>query len=149
MMIKKLKNQDGLTLTELIISMAIFAIISISFLQIFSSSLMITIRAGNRETAVVDSTGVIDLFFMNGIDTEVREMIRDGTYSSSSNPITDDPSNHVTNVIVTEGAPAAITIRYESSDPGGAREVDLDGVIIEITAEVNSETVTVKGFEKK
>jgi len=64
--VKALKNKKGLTLTELIVAIAIFGIVSVMFLLIFSAGMTATIRAGHREAAIVGAGGAFDEFLTDG-----------------------------------------------------------------------------------
>lgn len=69
---KKMKNNRGLTLIEVIASLAIFGIVSVGLLSIFTESLLITSRAGARSEAVMN------------ISTEIENKLANPTYSSIS-----------------------------------------------------------------
>ena len=58
--INKIDKQYGLTLTELIVAMAIFSIMCVSLLLSFTNGLQVTIRAGNREKALLESANMIN-----------------------------------------------------------------------------------------
>ena len=53
--VKFITNSKGLTLLEIILSMAIFSIIAVMFLTMFSSGFKGIIRAGNKAVAAYDS----------------------------------------------------------------------------------------------
>jgi len=59
------KNIKGLTLVELIIAIAIFGMVSVAFLMIFSTSMLITVRAGNKEIALMQAASVLDDYKTN------------------------------------------------------------------------------------
>jgi len=60
-------KRQGLTLVEMIVAIAFFGVISVVYLLIFSSSLLITVRSGVKEKAIVEVTSSMDLF---NIDNE-------------------------------------------------------------------------------
>jgi len=59
---KALRNKGGFSLVEMILAITIFGMMSTVFLLLFSSSLMLSVRAGNREKAIVDATGRLDQY---------------------------------------------------------------------------------------
>ena len=63
-MLKKLKNQDGFTLLEVIISIAVLSILSVFILQMFISSATANQRAQNIDVAAGKAIAVVEQFKM-------------------------------------------------------------------------------------
>lgn len=55
-----LKSSRGFTLIEILVSLAIFGMMMVAFLSLFSSALYMTIRSGNRDKAVADAAGQVE-----------------------------------------------------------------------------------------
>lgn len=56
----KLKFKEGMTLIEIIISLSIFAIFAVIFMNVFLSSIVITTKAGDRSDSVANIAAAID-----------------------------------------------------------------------------------------
>jgi prepilin-type N-terminal cleavage/methylation domain-containing protein len=56
----KIRNQEGFTLIEIIISIAIFGILVIGFLSVFSNSNITIFNMGNKSKAVAIAQDLID-----------------------------------------------------------------------------------------
>lgn len=69
----KLRNRKGLTLVEIIISMAILGIVTVSFLTMYTSAITTVFFMGDNNKTVVDSQAVIDRLYQ-GLD---RSMLND------------------------------------------------------------------------
>lgn len=91
------RNNKGMTLVELVVSIAIFGIISVGFLSIFLESLLIIERAGNRSESVAYVSSELErkLAGSDPVDaatltiTEPQAIItyNPGTVVESSNPV--------------------------------------------------------------
>lgn len=55
-----LKTIKGLTLVEIVVSIAIFGVMAVVFLNVFLGSLVITTRAGSRSDSVAAVSGEIE-----------------------------------------------------------------------------------------
>jgi prepilin-type N-terminal cleavage/methylation domain-containing protein len=64
-----MKNKKGLTLIEVIISIAIIGILAVSTLSIFDAGLLNIIRAGKRTETVLEVKDGIDLLIITKDDT--------------------------------------------------------------------------------
>jgi prepilin-type N-terminal cleavage/methylation domain-containing protein len=63
MMMRYAKNagsKSGFTLVEVIVSLAIFGILMVAFLSVFSSALVLTLRAGHNDQTVAEVSGEVD-----------------------------------------------------------------------------------------
>lgn len=123
--ILKAKNKNkGMTLVEIIVAMAIFGVMSVTLLLIFSSGFAMTVRAGNREKAIVDSASLLDEY---KYDEYALSGLVTATYDSSSLSITLDSGNSYT-------VPSAWSIETFATDP---------------SREVNGESSHMEGFRIK
>ncbi|MDM8535022.1 type II secretion system protein [Clostridiaceae bacterium HSG29] len=71
-----LKNQNGVTLVEIIVSVAILSIISVSFFQILTGSFVNVINAGNSNKEIYLAAGELDI------------AIREQTYTGKNSNVT-------------------------------------------------------------
>ena len=60
-----LKNKDGFTLIEIIVSLAIIGILSVSFFTIFTSGFTYIAKAGNRSVAGFSTQNVVEQTLIN------------------------------------------------------------------------------------
>ena len=87
-----MKKNDGFTLIEVIISVAIIGILSMSFMSVFNTSIVNIVRAGNRtigvdlaeaemlENGVVIGESVeIEVILTDGIKQKITGSTRKGT----------------------------------------------------------------------
>ena len=58
--LKALKNNNGMSIVEVIIAMTIFGLVSFYLLALFTMSLTVTMRMGEREAIIVEASGVLD-----------------------------------------------------------------------------------------
>ena len=61
-MMKKIKNQDGFTLLEVVISIAVLSILSVFILQLFISSANANVKAQNMDIATSKAMTMVDRF---------------------------------------------------------------------------------------
>lgn len=54
---KQISNKKGLTLVEIIVSLAIFGLMAVLFLNVFLNSYKLTLRAEERTQAIGDASG--------------------------------------------------------------------------------------------
>lgn len=54
------RSQEGMTIIEVIVAITIFALVSFAFLGVFSSSLLMTTRAGVREEGIIVATSLME-----------------------------------------------------------------------------------------
>lgn len=102
-MIKKiLKNNKGVSLVEIIISIAILAIISVSMIQILSGSFRNVIFAGRNNQETLQAAGELDI------------AIREQTYTGKNNNV--DNSDSTINVLGTDIEVRIIKSKTENLD---------------------------------
>lgn len=78
----KIKNYIGVTLIEIIISLAIISIIAIGFFTIFSSSFEFIFRSGDRTTAISEAQEIVDAIYISKdtSDTFIQSIDTSETY---------------------------------------------------------------------
>jgi len=62
---KRMIDSKGMSLVEMIVAIAIFGVMSISLLTIFSSGMRMIVRAGNKEETITNASSEIDLYKTN------------------------------------------------------------------------------------
>lgn len=119
---KAIKNHKGLTLVETIVSLAIFGIVSVGLLSIFTESLLITSRAGDRSESVMK------------VSTEIEKKLYNQDYSN--NLILSEQTSHH----------AIIYYNYDTVP----EEVEINGSLIKGT-EINErgQEIEIKAFIPK
>jgi prepilin-type N-terminal cleavage/methylation domain-containing protein len=104
-MIAKRKNESGLTLIEIIISLAILGIISVSFLTLFTASFSYIFRAGHRSIDHYDSQTYIENIIADADESFGTDNPLDMIFNYGSNTksvtipgveVTDTPNSHLT-----------------------------------------------------
>ena len=70
---KFIKNNKGMTLVEIILALAIFGVVSVVLLLIFTTTLSIAIQMGNREEALADASGFLDDYRTNTLYDDLAE----------------------------------------------------------------------------
>lgn len=107
-----IKQNKAFTLAEVLVSMAIFGILVIAFLSLFSSAYYMTLRAGDRDKTV------------NGISGKVENKIASSSYT--------DPqiTQSTATVTLTYGNGATATFTVDQTT-GTASMTDGTGVVIE------------------
>jgi prepilin-type N-terminal cleavage/methylation domain-containing protein len=86
----KLNNQKGLTLLEIILSMAILGILAISFLTMFSSGFKSIIKAGNKSVAAYDAQQSMTNKIIQADDLDSDEYIEETiTFDFNGGPTID------------------------------------------------------------
>lgn len=83
-MIRKLKNPQGMTIVEIIIALAIFGILMVSLIPMFSSSFSNLIFMGNHSRANIEAQQIMDRIYeearftdLAGLEADVEAVLTD------------------------------------------------------------------------
>ena len=128
---KELKNKKGVSLPELIISLAVFCMVSVSVLTIFSTSMLFTIRMGHKESARAEGAGTLD--------EHRTTMIAD--------PAPPPPAD--LEIDIRSGETIGITFYDDAGSVIGSDTMPADIEFYSVEADVNGQTVLLEGFRIK
>ncbi|MDR7871214.1 MAG: type II secretion system protein [Tissierellaceae bacterium] len=120
-----MKNRKGLTLIEVIVSMAIVGVIAVVILSIFSSGTKNIARAGHRTTNIYDANRIIDELIIK-----------------SENPYTDwdaiESENE--NIVVNN-------MEYNVILPGIGEDIKVSGKLLKVTStDEENNTIIIETF---
>jgi len=123
---KKMMNNKGMTLVEIIVAMAIFGVVSFAFLLFFSSGIRLTVKAWDKENALMEATSQID------------------DYKTNSEMDDEDPATLPPDITLLDSQ--TIVIEYGSGSPG---LVINDGIIftVDIDDPATEANSSVRGFK--
>lgn len=76
---RRLKSNSGLTLLEIVVSLAILSIILVAFLSLFSNSFITIITMGNKSRATVEAQEIVDRIYAEANFTNKTELIQIAT----------------------------------------------------------------------
>lgn len=118
---KHLNRKHGLTLIEIVISLAILSIIMVAFLSLFSNGFITIITMGNKSRASVEAQEIVDRIYSEASFTDKTELIQsvtnivnsiDTNYEDYSSKIAnfDEPNTNSKNIRFYVSDPQAMLI---------------------------------------
>ena len=113
---KRFNSKSGLTLIEIIISLAILSIIMVAFLSLFSNGFITIITMGNKSRASVEAQELVDRIYAEASFTNKTELIQSVTnIINSVDTNNEDYSSKIANF--DEPNTNSKKIRFYISDP--------------------------------
>lgn len=115
---KKRLSNKGMTLVEIIVSLAIFGILSVLFLNVFLGGILLTVRSGDRTEMVAEAA------------SSIESKIADNSFTSSA---------------IKSSSPASVSIIYNYGTPS-QQSSSLDGLKIETEVAQDGQIVQIDYF---
>ena len=82
--IERIKNREGLTLMEVIISLAILGIITVSIITIFSNSFSNVFSMGNRSKALAEASRKMEILYTIPVEERNIDTLKDALVDATT-----------------------------------------------------------------
>ena len=115
---KKHLNNKGMSLVEIIVSLAIFGVLSVLFLNVFLGGILLTVRSGDRAEMVAEAA------------SSIEQKIADNTFTSPA---------------IKSSTPGSVNIIYNYGT-GNQKSSVLDGLKVETELDQGGQVVRMDYF---